>query len=273
MPELPEVETTRRGVAPHVVGRRIADVQIYDARLRWPVPRTLPEVATGRRIRAIERRSKYLLFRLEPPGTLLVHMGMTGSLRVYSRDRAPPRRLHDHVDIAFEDGTLLRYHDPRRFGAMLWLADETHPLLAALGPEPLDAAFTPDYLYERTRGRRASIKVTLMDNRIVVGVGNIYANESLFRAGIRPSTAAGRLSRPRLAALVAAVREVLSEAIAKGGSTLRDFVDAQGEPGAFQLSYRVYGREGAPCRRCGTPIRATRLGQRASYHCPRCQPR
>lgn len=273
MPELPEVETTRRGVAPHVTGRRIAAVHVYDARLRWPVPASLPKIVSGRRIRAIDRRSKYLLFRLDPAGTLLVHLGMTGSLRVYSRGRAPPRRLHDHVDIALDDGVLMRYHDPRRFGAMLWLAEDAHPLLAELGPEPLDRSFTADYLYTRTRGRRASIKVTLMDNRVVVGVGNIYANESLFRAGIRPSTPAGRLSRARLSRLVDAVREVLAEAIAKGGSTLRDFVDAQGEPGLFQLSYRVYGREGEPCRRCGTPIRATRLGQRASYHCPRCQTR
>jgi formamidopyrimidine-DNA glycosylase len=200
---------------------------------------------------------------------------MTGSLRLYSRGRAPERRAHDHIDIVLDDGALLRYHDPRRFGTMLWLPDDgaAHPLLASLGPEPLDDAFDAAYLYARTRGRRAAIKVTLMDSHVVVGVGNIYANESLFRAGIRPGTAAGRLSRPRLARLVDAVKEVLVEAIAKGGSTLRDFVDAKGEPGAFQLAYRVYGREGLPCRVCGTPIRAGRLGQRASYHCPRCQSR
>lgn len=276
MPELPEVETTRRGVAPHVIGRRVEAFTIYDARLRWPVPASLPKQIKGLSILAVERRSKYLLFRLSPPGgTLLVHLGMTGSLRLYSRGHAPPRRAHDHIDIALDDGALLRYHDPRRFGAMLWVAGNSgvHPLLAALGPEPLDQAFDADYLYERTRGRRASIKVTLMDNRIVVGVGNIYANEALFRAAIRPGAPAGRLSRSRLAGLVDAVREVLAEAIEKGGSTLRDFVDARGEPGAFQLAYRVYGREGLPCRVCGTPIRASRLGQRASYHCPRCQSR
>ena len=276
MPELPEVETTRRGVAPHVIGRRVEALTVYDGRLRWPVPSTLPATIRGRSIVAVERRSKYLLFRFAPPGgTLLVHLGMTGSLRLYSRGHAPVRRTHDHVDIALQDGALMRFHDPRRFGAMLWLPDDAaaHPLLATLGPEPLEAAFDADYLYRRTRGRRASIKVTLMDNHVVVGVGNIYANESLFRAGIRPSVPAGRLSRPRLARLVESVREVLTEAIAKGGSTLRDFVDSRGEPGSFQLAYRVYGRDGLPCSVCGSPIRATRLGQRASYHCPRCQPR
>ena len=271
MPELPEVETTRRGVAPHVVGRRIARLIIYDGRLRWPVPEALPAQVLNRRIDAVDRRSKYLLFRLGDR-TLLLHLGMTGSLRLYRH--APPRRPHDHVDIELDDGALLRYHDPRRFGALLWVHDEArHPLLARLGPEPFDTAFSVDYLHAKTRGRRASIKVTLMNNHVVVGVGNIYANESLFRAGIRPSSPAGKLSRPRLQRLVDAVRDVLAEAIAKGGSTLRDFVDSRGEPGEFQLDYRVYGREGLPCRVCGTPIRATRLGQRASFHCPRCQAR
>lgn len=271
MPELPEVEITRRGVAPHVVGRRIVRLVIYDARLRWPVPEALPRQVKDRTIDALTRRSKYLLFRVGD-GSLLVHLGMTGSLRLYRR--APARRLHDHIDIELDDGALLRYHDPRRFGAMLWVSDEgRHPLLARLGPEPFDPAFSANYLYAKMRGRRASMKVMLMDNHVVVGVGNIYANESLFRAGIRPATSAGRVSRTRLAGLVDAVREVLAEAIAKGGSTLRDFVDSRGDPGAFQLEYRVYGRAGLPCHVCGTPIRATRLGQRASFHCPRCQAR
>lgn len=272
MPELPEVETTRRGVAPSIVGRRVTAVHVYDGRLRWPVPDTLPRALVGRTIRAIARRSKYLLFDADGD-TLLVHLGMTGSLRVY-RD-APPRRPHDHVDIEFDDGSRLRYHDPRRFGAMLWIASDPHrhPLLASLGPEPLTPAFDADYLFARTRGRRAAIKVTLMDARVVVGVGNIYANEALFRAGIRPTTPAGRLSRPRLARLVAAVQEVLAEAIDSGGSTLRDYVDSSGAPGAFQLTHRVYDRAGLPCQVCGTPIRVSRLGQRASYHCPRCQTR
>ena len=269
MPELPEVETTRRGVAPHVTGRRVANVVVYDARLRWPVPSALPELARGRRIDAVDRRSKYLLFRLGD-ATMLVHLGMTGSLRLHRH--APARRPHDHVDIELDDGSVLRYHDPRRFGAMLWIPQgRDHPLLARLGPEPFDEAFSAQYLHAKTRGKRASIKTTLMDNAMVVGVGNIYANESLFRAGIRPSVPAGRLSRPRLARLVDAVRDVLAEAIAKGGSTLRDYVDSNGAPGEFQLDYRVYGRGGLPCRVCATPIRVTRIGQRSSFHCPRCQ--
>ena len=271
MPELPEVETTRRGVAPHVVGRRITRLVIYDGRLRWPVPATIRKNVENHRIDAVDRRSKYLLFRIGA-GSLLIHLGMTGSLRLFTH--APARRPHDHIDIELDDGTLLRYHDPRRFGAMLWVPDEArHPLLARLGPEPFEDGFSADYLFGKTRGRRASIKVTLMDNHVVVGVGNIYANEALFRAGIRPSSAAGRISRPRIARLVAAVRDVLTEAIAKGGSTLRDFVDSSGEPGTFQLDYFVYQREGLPCRVCGTPIRAARLGQRSSFYCPRCQRR
>ena len=270
MPELPEVETTRRGVAPRVVGRRIAAVTVYDRRLRWPVPDDLARTLRGRTIERVDRRSKYLLFRAGD-GTLLVHLGMTGSLRVHTT--APPRRTHDHLDIRLDDGTLLRYHDPRRFGAVLWVAGhgDAHPLLRKLGVEPFDDAFTADALWRATRGRRAAIKLALMDNGLVVGVGNIYANEALFRAGIRPTTAAGRLSRPRLARLVDAVRDVLADAIAKGGSTLRDYVDSTGEPGYFQLDYNVYGRDGEPCRACGTSVRLTRQGQRATFYCPACQ--
>ena len=270
MPELPEVETTRRSVAPCVVGRRIAKLIVYDPRLRWPVPESLNKSIEGRTVDDLARRSKYLLFRIGD-GSLLVHFGMTGSLRVHTH--APERRPHDHVDIVFNDGSRLRYHDPRRFGAMLWAPDPalTHPLLRDLGPEPFDPAFDADHFWRMTRSRSAAIKLALMDNHLVVGVGNIYANESLFRAGIRPTTRANKLSRPRLARLVVEVRAVLTEAIAKGGSTLRDYVDADGEPGYFQLSYFVYGREGEPCRNCGTPIRHRRLGARASFYCPRCQ--
>ena len=270
MPELPEVETTRRGLVPHVVGRRIATIAVYDPRLRWPVPDDLEVRLAGRAIDALDRRSKYLLFRLGGQ-TLLVHLGMTGSLRLHSL--APLRRAHDHVDIVLDDGSTLRYRDPRRFGAMLWLPDSgaLHPLLAKLGPEPFDAAFDADYLWTATRRRSAAIKLALMDNHLVVGVGNIYANESLFRAGIRPATPANRLSRPRLARLVAEVRATLADAIAKGGSTLRDYVDSAGLPGYFQLDHFVYGREGEPCRVCGTAIRALRMGGRATPHCPRCQ--
>lgn len=270
MPELPEVETTRRGLLPHAVGRRIAAVHIYDSRLRWPVPSDLPARAAGRAIERVDRRSKYLLFRLGRD-TLLVHLGMTGSLRVHSR--APARRPHDHVDIVLDNGVTLRYHDPRRFGTLLWVRGDAaaHPLIAALGAEPFSPAFNADALFRGTRGRRVAIKLALMDNRLVVGVGNIYASEALFRAGIRPTRAAGRLSRPRLARLVDEVRSTLAEAIEKGGSTLRDYVDSTGRPGEFQLDYAVYGREGEPCRRCGTPVRAIRQGQRATFFCPRCQ--
>ena len=274
MPELPEVETTRRGVAPHVVGRTVANLSVYDRRLRWPVPSDLGKRIVGRKIDALERRSKYLLFRFGADA-LLVHLGMTGSLRVHTTAPPPPRRLHDHVDIVLAGGTTLRYHDPRRFGAILWVkgAAATHPLLRDLGPEPFDAAFDADHLYRGTRGRRAAIKLALMDNHLVVGAGNIYANEALFRAGIRPSLAAGRVSRPRLAKLVDATRAVLTEAIAKGGSTLRDYVGSDGAAGYFQLDYYVYGRAGAPCRVCGHRIRQSRIGQRSTFHCPRCQSR
>lgn len=270
MPELPEVETTRRGVAPAVVGRTIAAVHIYDRRLRWPVPARLARHVRGRVIDRLDRRSKYLLFRLGAD-TLVVHLGMTGSLRVHSC--APLPGLHDHADLVLDNGTTLRYRDPRRFGAILWAPATAglHPLLRGLGPEPFDPAFDAAHCHRATRGRSVAIKLALMDNRLVTGVGNIYANEALFRAGIRPQTQAGRLTRPRFDRLVAAVRATLEDAIARGGSTLRDYVDAQGAPGCFQLDYYVYGREGAPCRVCGTPIRMRRLGQRATYHCPRCQ--
>ena len=270
MPELPEVETTRRGIAPLAVGHRVAAITIYDRRLRWPVPATLERKLAGRRIDAIDRRSKYLLFRVGRD-TLLLHLGMTGSLRAFTR--APPREAHDHFDLVLDSGVTLRYRDPRRFGALLWLPPPAarHPLLASLGPEPFDPACDARYLWQATRRRTAAIKLGLMDNRLIVGVGNIYANEALFRAGIRPTVRANRVSLARYARLVDAVRETLADAIAKGGSTLRDYVDSRGEPGYFQLEYRVYGREGQPCRVCGTAIRSVRLGGRATMFCPRCQ--
>ena len=270
MPELPEVETTLRGIAPLVVGRRVAVMHMYDHRLRWSVPRWLPSRIAGRTVDALDRRSKYLLFRLSTD-TLLVHFGMTGSLRAFAT--APPRRLHDHADIVLDSGVTLRYHDPRRFGAILWVPApaEDHPLLRELGPEPFDAACNADYLWRATRRRTAAIKLVLMDNHLVVGIGNIYANESLFRAGIRPSTPANRVSKARWARLVDEFRATLRDAIEKGGSTLRDYVDSRGEPGYFQLAYAVYGRQGLPCRHCGTPIREIRQGGRATYYCPSCQ--
>ena len=270
MPELPEVETTRRGLAPHVERQKVTAVSIYDHRLRWPVPRDLPRRLVGRIVDRVDRRSKYLLFRFGKD-TLIVHLGMTGSLRVHHTP--PPKRTHDHVDLSFGNGVLLRFHDPRRFGAMLWSPDSArpHPLLADLGPEPFAPEFNADYLYAATRRRSVAIKRALRDNHRVAGVGNIDANESLFRAGIRPTRPVNRVSRERLARLVEAVRETLVEAIAKGGSTLRDYVDSAGEPGYFQLDYYVYSRDGEACRICGAAIRSVRQGGRATSYCGNCQ--
>jgi formamidopyrimidine-DNA glycosylase len=270
MPELPEVETTRRGLAPHVERQKVTAVRLYDRRLRWPVPHDLPEKLVGRTVDRVDRRSKYLLFRVGAD-TLIIHLGMTGSLRIH-HDR-PKKKPHDHLDIEFENGVILRYHDPRRFGAVLWSpqAATMHPLLASLGPEPFSAEFDADYMYRSMRHRGAAIKLALMDNHLVVGVGNIYANEALFRAGIRPARPANRIAHARVERLVAAVRETLTDALAKGGSTLRDYVDSAGEPGYFQLDYFVYGREGQPCRVCGTTLRSTRLGGRSTIYCHVCQ--
>ena len=278
MPELPEVETTRRGIAPRAIGNVVAGIDLYDRRLRWPIPENLGQALAGRKVSRIDRRAKYLLFRCEktpsdPAVTLLVHLGMTGSLRWYDKGRAPPKKLHDHVDIRFTDGAILRYHDPRRFGAMLRLDDPVidHPLLAALGPEPFTDDFNAAALHRKLKTRSAAIKLALMDNHVVVGVGNIYANEALFHAGIRPTRAANRVSRPRLQKLVDAVRMVLSKAIDSGGSTLRNYVDGNGEAGTFQLTYYAYGRDGLPCRVCGTTMKAVRQGGRATTYCPKCQ--
>lgn len=274
MPELPEVETTLRGIAPHLINRRIVGVRIYDRRLRWPVPPDFEMQLLGRSVSAVNRRSKYLLLDLGNPsaGTaLLIHLGMTGSLRIHAVP--PAKRPHDHVDLTFDRGVTLRYHDPRRFGCMLLIPSPVsdHPLLASLGPEPFSSDFHPDYLYQALRNRSTAIKLALMDNHVVVGVGNIYANEALFRAGIHPIRSANRISRQRLSRLVESVQQTLSEAIAKGGSTLRDYVDGNGQPGYFQHHYYAYGRGGLPCRICGTILRETRLGGRATSYCPQCQ--
>ncbi len=270
MPELPEVETTCRGIAPHLLGHRIRELRVHEPRLRWPVPPELPGLACGRQVCAIERRSKYLLMRLDD-GTLLWHLGMSGSLRL--ADAAQPRRRHDHVELVLDNGQLLRFHDPRRFGALLWFAGDglDHPLLAGLGPEPLGSGFDGDHLFRRSRGRTVAVKPFLMDAAVVVGVGNIYANEALFLAGIRPDRPAGRISRARYQGLATAVREVLGEAIRQGGTTLRDFVNGRGEPGYFQQALAVYGRGGQPCRQCGQALRETRLGQRSTVFCSHCQ--
>jgi formamidopyrimidine-DNA glycosylase len=270
MPELPEVETTRRGLEPHVLGGRICDVVVRNASLRWPVPRDLRRRLKGQEITAIRRRGKYLLFDC-PKGHLLVHLGMSGKLS-YLPEASPPR-LHDHVDVRFEGRGTMRYTDPRRFGAMLWLESpaEAHALLKGLGLEPLDPGFNGEALRERARGRSVSIKQFLMNGRIVTGVGNIYASEALFEAGVRPTRRTGSVSAERWERVARAVRSTLDRAIVAGGTTLRDFASADGRPGYFQQEFAVYGREGQPCLRCRTPIRMIRQGQRATYYCPRCQ--
>ncbi len=269
MPELPEVETTRRGIAPHLLGREIAGLVVRQPNLRWPIAHELAAQLPGRVIERVSRRAKYLLLGIAD-GDVLVHLGMSGSLRVVDAAAAPG--AHDHVDLTMRGGSVLRFHDPRRFGSWLWQARGTlHPLLAHLGPEPLDGTFDDDHLWRASRGRSASVKSFLMDQRIVVGVGNIYAAEALFQAGIHPARAAGRVSRERYRALTAAVRAVLASAIERGGTTLRDYVNAVGEPGYFELELSAYGRAGEPCKRCITPLRHAVIGQRASVYCPRCQ--
>lgn len=271
MPELPEVETTRRGVAPFAEGAAIRKVIVRDRRLRWPVPASLGRSMRGRRVLAVDRRAKYLLFRLEGGGTMMLHLGMSGSLRVLRTPR--PHDRHDHVDIVLDNGSVLRFNDPRRFGSIHWVRGpvEQHPLLAGLGPEPLGPDFTADYLAETCRGRKVAIKPHVMNGRIVVGVGNIYASEAMFLAGIRPTRAAGRVSRQRLGRLVEAIRDVLEAAIRQGGTTLRDFAWGEGQPGYFTQELTVYGRQGEPCVSCGAPVRSVVLGQRATYFCPHCQ--
>lgn len=304
MPELPEVEVTRRGLLPHLEGSRIAGVAVRHRGLRWPVPEELETCLPGRVIRRVERRGKYLLLECvreaevvadgvaggvaggvtgsvadgDDAGWLLIHLGMTGTLRVWHEPPAPG--THDHIDLQLHDAAgrplTLRFRDPRRFGAVLWTTLPeallpTHPLLRNLGIEPFDPAFDGDWLYRHTRGRSAAIKTVLLSGDIVVGVGNIYCSESLFRAGIRPTTAAGRLSRARCERLAAAVRETLALAIERGGSTLRDFVGSDGASGYFQLDCLVYDRTGKPCRHCATPIRQIVQGQRSTFYCPQCQ--
>jgi formamidopyrimidine-DNA glycosylase len=270
LPELPEVETTRRGILPHVEGKRVEAVLVRNERLRWPIPAALAAELPGQRIDSIERRAKYLLLRTKA-GTLLVHLGMSGSLRIV--DASAPVRKHDHVDIALVDGTVLRFHDPRRFGCMLWVTDaiDEHPLLASLGPEPLSDALTADYLFARSRKRSAPIKSFIMDQRIVVGVGNIYANEALFAAGISPRRKSGSVTRAQYEVLVAEIKAVLNRAIQSGGTTLRDFVGSDGKPGYFVQELQVYGRGGENCTRCRSKLREFRQGQRASVYCPKCQ--
>ncbi len=271
MPELPEVETTRRGIEPYITGRVIQAAVVRQRALRWPVPRHLSSLLAGQRVIEVVRRGKYLLLRLEG-GTVLIHLGMSGHLRVLKKEL--PAQKHDHVDIVFEHGDVLRFTDPRRFGAVLWLKGDPfhHPLLLHLGPEPLGDQFCGKYLFERSRGRKVAVKSFIMDGKVVVGVGNIYANEALFLAGIRPARGAGRLSSDQCEQLALEIKWVLGQAIKAGGTTLRDFRSAEGQTGYFQQELMVYGQGGKPCPQCGTRLKETRLDQRSTVYCPRCQP-
>lgn len=270
MPELPEVETVRRGIAPHLTGQTVVEVIVRQPRLRWPVPADLAAMLPGQVIQRVERRAKYLLLPTAA-GTLLIHLGMTGRLRILPA--ATPLQKHDHVDMLLADGHCLRFNDSRRFGAVLWTVEppDQHPLLHALGPEPFAAACSGAYLHERAQNRILAAKAFIMDQHIVVGVGNIYANESLFTAGIHPARPAGQITLAEYERLAVVIRDLLTEAIRQGGTTLRDFVGGKGEPGYFQQALRVYDRRGLPCAVCSEPIQRLRIGQRATYYCPQCQ--
>ncbi len=268
MPELPEVETTRRGIEPHLLGRQITRVIARRDKLRWAIPQEVITLKNAR-IQAIHRRSKYLLFDVGR-GQMLVHLGMTGNLRILPAD-TPPQK-HDHIDWQLDNGQCLRFHDPRRFGAVLWNpAGQPHPLLQHLGPEPLEQDFTAAYMHQQAKGRRVAIKSFLMNAKIVVGVGNIYAQESLFLAGINPKTPAGRISLARWQRLVSAIKQVLTNALEAGGTSFSDFLNADGKPGYFEQQLNVYGRAGKPCHQCGHPIRQIKQGQRSTCYCTQCQ--
>ncbi len=269
MPELPEVETSRRGIEPHIVGQRISDVRIRERRLRWPVSEDVDRHLPGQTVTSVERRAKYLLINTTD-GTAILHLGMSGSVCIVEIDT--PASVHDHIDIELESGRALRLRDPRRFGSLHWSDDASnHWLLKNLGPEPLGDEFDGEYLWKRSRGRRVAVKQFIMNAGIVVGVGNIYASESLFLAGINPKRAAGRIALPRYEALADAIRTVLQKAIRAGGTTLRDFYGGDGEPGYFQQELTVYGREDEPCLYCDRPVTAIVQGQRATYYCKHCQ--
>ena len=270
MPELPEVETTRRGIAPHLEGQTIGGMCIRQRQLRWPISQALPAAAIGQQIRAVKRRGKYLLIDAGT-GHLIWHLGMSGSFRVLQEP--PPPGRHDHVDVSLRGGATLRFRDPRRFGALFWTTRDPlhHRLLVNLGPEPTDVRFDGGWLYARSRGRKGSVKNFLMDAATVVGVGNIYASEALFLAGISPLRAAGRVGLARYQGLAESVRTVLAKAIEAGGTSLRDFTVVTGEPGYFAQELQVYGRARQPCVQCGAPIRCRVIGQRSSFYCPRCQ--
>ena len=270
MPELPEVETTCRGIAPHSIQQIIETVIVRQPQLRWCIPDNLADSVRGQTVQAVTRRGKYILIRMET-GHIIIHLGMSGSLR-FITDQSPAEK-HDHVDIVFANKCCLRYHDPRRFGCILWTDQplSEHFLLKKLGHEPLEKAFDSDYFYQCTQGRKRAIKTLIMDSHIVVGVGNIYASEALFLAGIHPKTPAKNLTVQHCKKLVAIIKQVLQQAIQQGGTTLKDFVNSEGKAGYFQQSLHVYGRKNQACLQCTTPIEQVTIGQRSSFYCPQCQ--
>ncbi|MEE9492118.1 MAG: bifunctional DNA-formamidopyrimidine glycosylase/DNA-(apurinic or apyrimidinic site) lyase [Gammaproteobacteria bacterium] len=270
MPELPEVETTRRGIEPHIINQTITHITVRERRLRWPVTPRFEQRLAGAIIQTISRRGKYLICQTSQ-GYILIHLGMSGSLRIIL-DNASAEK-HDHIDIRLDTGAVVRYSDPRRFGTVQWIKNqpEKHPLLATLGPEPLSSDFNTHYLHSLSRNRKIAIKSLIMNSRVVTGVGNIYASESLFLAGIHPARAAGRISQKRYQSLVAAIKQTLEKAIAEGGTTLRDFVNADGKPGYFQQSLQVYDRAGQACLNCGQAIKLMTTGQRSTFYCGHCQ--
>ena len=269
MPELPEVETSRRGIEPHIVGATISGVVIRERRMRWPVPRSIDRNLPGLSVNSVTRRAKYILINTRQ-GSAILHLGMSGSVCIVNA--GAPAGVHDHFDIEFDSGLVLRFRDPRRFGSLHWSQQPlSHRLLKDLGPEPLSSDFDGHYLWQRSRGRKVSIKQFIMNAHIVVGVGNIYASEALFMAGINPRRAAGRIARSRYEQLADAIKEVLGKAIEAGGTTLRDFYGGNGEAGYFKQQLEAYGREDEPCRRCNSPISAIVQGQRSTYYCKRCQ--
>lgn len=273
MPELPEVETTKRGISPHILNKKVKTVTVRQASLRWPVPEELPDKLIGNTVTAIERRAKYLLVFMnnESQQALLIHLGMSGSLRICAPDDTVLK--HDHVDISFDDGTTLRYSDPRRFGCILWL-DSTpaeHKLLNHLGPEPLSDDFNANYLWQRSRGKQVAVKQFVMDQKVVTGIGNIYATEALFTAGVHPNKPAGKVSKARYALFVEEAKRILQRSITQGGTTLRDFVGGDGKPGYFAQQLLVYGRKGEKCLTCDANLEEIRLSNRASVFCPSCQ--
>lgn len=270
MPELPEVETTRRGIEPFLLNQRISEINIREFQLRWPIPRDLNTKIKNAIITSIKRRGKYLVVSLSS-GHLIAHLGMSGSYRVLEKTTSPQK--HDHFDLVLGSGTVLRYRDPRKFGALLWTDDipEQHPLLRSLGPEPLSDAFNPDYFYGVLQNRKAPIKTSIMDSKVVVGVGNIYANEALFASGIHPKRAANRIGKARAALLCDAIKSILANAIEKGGTTLRDFSGSDGNPGYFKQVLNVYGRTGAPCVTCEMKLKEIRMGNRSTVYCSQCQ--